>query len=91
MNYPKYEIELLEKGAPVVNIEEWSQIMEISMGTYKIENEDLFASVKDLGQPKALSMEGYQWYAILTEGHQWNENSDYGEGYCSFTSVSLSL
>lgn len=34
--------------------------METSMGTYRMENMDLFVSVKDLGWPKILSMEGHQ-------------------------------
>lgn len=66
MTYPRYEIEPLEQSALGENIEKQNQIIETRMGTYKIENVNLFASIKDLGQPKILSMEGHQWYAFLT-------------------------
>ena len=50
------------------------------MGTYKTKNAYLFASLKDLGRSKILSMEGCQQHAILPEGHQWCENSEDKKG-----------
>lgn len=46
------------------------------MGTYKIDETDLFTSIKDLGWPKMLAIIGNQQCAILIVGHQLYENDD---------------
>jgi len=43
--------------------------MKKGMGTYKIDDIDLFTSIKDLVWPKILDIEGHHWHAILPAGH----------------------
>lgn len=57
------------------------------MGTYKIDNLDLFAFVKDLEQSKILSIEGHQQHVILLEGQEWHEDSRNRDGSCLVTFV----
>jgi len=45
---PRYEIEPLEYAKLGANTEKHVYIIEIGMGSYKIEDVDLFASIKDL-------------------------------------------
>ena len=60
------------------------------METYKIENLDLFMSIKDLGRSKILTVEGRQRCAILPEGCQRHENSGDDEGSCFVATLSPS-
>lgn len=61
------------------------------MGTYEIDNFGLFSFVKDLGQPKILSMEGHQQHAILSKVYQCHGNHSIEESSFSITYVSSAL
>lgn len=49
MTYPRYDIEPLENNVLGASTKKQTQIIEARMGTYRIDNLDLFVSVKDLG------------------------------------------
>jgi len=60
------------------------------METYRIENLNLFMSIKDLEQPKILTIEIYQQHSILVEGFQWHKSSGNDGRSCSIAIVSPS-
>jgi len=66
---PLFEIEPLDDPTLVANTYKHVQIIETCMDTYKIDDIDLFASIKYLGQPQILVILGHQHCAIM---HIWH-------------------
>lgn len=91
MTCPWYKIEPLEQPILGENTKNQTQIIEIGMDKYIIENVDLFTSIKDLGWSKILVVEGYQQHAILPEHYQHHENDEIKSSSCSNTSVTSAL
>ena len=55
--------------------------MEIGMGTYRIDEIDLFTSIKYLGWFWMLIVLGYQHHIILSPGHQQHDSDDANDPY----------
>jgi len=68
MNCSRYEIELLDHNALEESIETQNQITKIGMGTYKIENLDLFFIYEIFGTTKNLVCGGFLVVYISARG-----------------------